>query len=42
MIKRFRNRKISKDNEKELTIMLNAICIDEEDAEVGKAVIRNL
>ena len=42
MIRRFRNRKISKDNRKELAIMLKAICIDEDDAEVGKAVIRNL
>lgn len=42
MIRRFRNRKISKDNQEELTIMVNAICIDGEDVEIGKSIIRNL
>jgi len=33
MIKKFRNRKIGKENQKELEVMLTAICIDE-DAEI--------
>ena len=42
MIRRFRNRKLSKDNQKELAIMLKAICIDDGDAEVGESIIRNM
>ena len=42
MIGRFRNRKLSKDNQKELAIMLKAICIDDGDAEVGESIIRNM
>ena len=42
MIRRFRNRKLSNDNQKELAIMVNAICIDDEDTEIGESVIRNL
>ena len=34
MIRKFRNRKISKDNQEDLTIMLKAICLDEEDNEI--------
>ena len=42
MIRRFRNRKISKDNQKELAIMLNAICIEDGETEIGESIIRNL
>lgn len=42
MIRRFRNRKLSKDNQKDLAIMLKAICIDDGDAEVGESIIRNM
>ena len=41
MIKKFRNRKIGKENQKELEVMLTAICIDD-DAEIGESIIRNL
>ena len=41
MIRKFRNRKIGKENQKELEVMLTAICIDE-DAEIGESIIRNL
>lgn len=36
MIRKFRNRKIGKENQKELEVMLTAICIDDEDAEIPK------
>ena len=42
MIRRFRNRKLSKDNQRDLAIMLKAICIDDGDAEVGESIIRNM
>lgn len=42
MIRRFRNRKLSKDNQKDLAIMLKAICIDDGDVEVGESIIRNI
>ena len=42
MIRRFRNRKLSKDNQKDLAIMLKAICIDDGDVEVGESIIRNM
>ena len=42
MIRRFRNRKLSKDNQKDLAIMLKAICIDDGDLEVGESIIRNM
>lgn len=42
MIRRFRNRKLSKDNQRDLAIMLKAICIDDGDVEVGKSIIRNM
>ena len=41
MIRKIRNRKIGKENQKELEVMLTAICIDE-DAEIGESIIRNL
>ena len=42
MIRRFRNRKLSKDNQRDLAIMLKAICIDDGDVEVGESIIRNM
>ena len=42
MIRRFKNRKLSKDNQRDLAIMLKAICIDDGDAEVGESIIRNM
>ena len=42
MIRKFRDSRIGKDNQKELAIMVKAICIDGEDAEVGETIIRNL
>ena len=42
MIRKFRKRKISKDNQEDLTIMLKAICIDDGDDEIGESIIRNL
>lgn len=42
MRRSFRNRKISKDNQKDLAIMISAICINDEDAEIGESIIRNL
>jgi hypothetical protein len=42
MRRKFRNRKISKDNQKDLAVMIHAICTDDEDVEIGESIIRNL
>jgi hypothetical protein len=42
MRRKFRDRKISKDNQKDLAVMIHAICTDDEDVEIGESIIRNL